>query len=159
MDWGINEFKAGFFDRKTIEAQIDAGTKKVLGELGAFTRRRAKSLVRYKKGVSAPGEPPHAHRSSGFTRKSTDKKTGQSVSRPASLFRELILFALDTKTSSVVIGPAIGGSKSGAVKTLEHGGTAVVGGKSVKIEARPTMVPAAEEAQGKLGTWLKGAIN
>jgi hypothetical protein len=157
--WGIKQFKAGFIDRATIDAQIDAATKKVLGSLGSYTRKVARNSVKYAEGKSAPGKPPHAHRSGGFTRKKKDKKTGQEIAQPSSPFRELIFFAIDTKTQSVVIGPAIGGSKTGAVKNLEHGGTAVVDGKSVHIAPRPTMAPAAKAASDKLGGFLKEAIN
>lgn len=138
MPADLIDLKAFFFSAKRVTDKVDPATRRVLSRFGAFVRRRAKSSLKYKDGPAPPGKPPHVHRSTGFTKKGKGGKPGQ----PSSPLRELVYFAFEPSDKSVVIGPAIGGSRSGAPKTLEEGGTAVVDGKTVAVRPRPTMKPA-----------------
>lgn len=157
MQWGIKEFKAGFFDRPIVDA-VAAGEKRVVSRAAAFVRQRARSSIKYGKGKSGPGRPPLAHRSAGFTR--TKKgKDGQPTQQPSSPLRELIFFAYDARTRSAVIGPAAGGSRTGAPKNLEKGGTAIVDGRPVRVAARPFMVPAARAEAPKFPDLLRNMVS
>lgn len=114
-----------FFDRAEVKARIDPAVRKALSKVGAFVRTRARTSIRTRKAVSAPGSPPSSH-------------TGT--------LKKLIYFSFDPQAKSVVIGPTLGGSESGAPAALEYGGTAVVkdGAKSrtVSYQPRPYMAPA-----------------
>jgi hypothetical protein len=138
------KFKLDFFDSKLVTTRVDASKRRLLSRVGAFTRRRVKGSLRYGTGHSLPGQPPTVHRSIGFTKKSKSK--GVEKQQPASPLRELQFFAYDEARDSVVIGPAIGGSRSGAPEVLEWGGTSKVvrRGRTVTITigARPSVQPA-----------------
>ena len=88
---GVARMRKVFFDRRAVIDRIGRAKAAVLSKAGAFIRRSAKGKIRYAKSVSKPGNPPHAHES---------KKGGKD-----SPLRELIFFAYDDRTNSVVIGP------------------------------------------------------
>lgn len=95
-----------FFDRNRVVNAVGLAAAKSLSRGGAYVRRRARSLVRYRKRASAPGKPPSAHGN-------------------WSPLRELIHFNYDPATKSVVVGPAIFGTQGGRVPgVLERGGLA-----------------------------------
>jgi hypothetical protein len=122
---GVKEYKAAFFNRHAIEARVDAYRDRELSRLGAFTRTRMKSSLRYRAKASVPGQPPSVHRK-GFKRKTVNRKTGVETLRETSPLKELIFFA-KTAQGSVVVGPAKFGKKPGiAPPTLERGGPAVI---------------------------------
>ena len=50
-----------FFDSPRVRRAMDTATRQALGRAGAFIRRRAKSSIRRRKGISQPGQPPHSH--------------------------------------------------------------------------------------------------
>jgi hypothetical protein len=130
-----------FFTSRGVRDSLDKGTRRALSKFGAFTRRTAKSSLKYKIGPAPAGQPPHVHRSAGYTVKKKSK--GVTKLQPASPLRELLFFSYDPVNKSVVIGPALGGSRSGAPRTQEEGGTArTPDGRSVTIAARPFMKPA-----------------
>ena len=156
----VAAFKLQFFSSKAVTDKLDPATRKVLGWTGAVLRRTAKSSLKYGTKSSPVGKPPTVHRSSGFTRKK--KVKGVATLQPSSPFRELIFFAYDPARKSVVVGPALGGSQSGAPETLEYGGTTTIqrGGRSVTIRvgARPTMQPALEKEQENIVQKFKDII-
>ncbi len=137
--------KQWFFDRKAVINATDAGNRRVLSKFGAFVRTRAKSSIRKRKGVSAPGRPPHSH---------------------VGLLKKLIYFAFDPARKSVVIGPTLANSASSNIspigktvpETLEEGGVVLisrrfnVSGKKRRayLRARPYMKPAADEEMKNL---------
>jgi hypothetical protein len=129
MSLDLEAIKKTFFDAAEIQAAADKGTIKALSKQGAFVRRKQKSLVRYRKKVSLPGEPPSAHRSERFTRTKTNKK-GETKTQSQSPFRELIFFGYDAATKSVVEGPAAFLKAKATGKTtpevLEEGGQVVL---------------------------------
>lgn len=153
-----------FFDSPEVMARVDKGKRKVFSKFGAFVRRRAKSSIRYKaKGISAPGDPPFAHRSKGFTKKKFSKKTGQTTQQPASPIRELIFFSWDERTKSMVVGPIpFRGSGEGA-RRLEKGGTMTKlrkngSTRTLHYRPRPFMNPALEAERPSFADQLRGMM-
>lgn len=151
MPFDVNSVKKFFLDSAAVRDALSAGERRALSKFGAFVRRRAKSSIRYKTGTSAPGKPPHAHKSERFTRESRNKKLGTTTRRASSPLRELIFFSYDPNTKSVVIGPALGGPRTGAPEKLELG----KGG----VRARPYMGPAFRAELPKAPAMFKNAIH
>jgi hypothetical protein len=75
-----------FFDRPEVISRLDRATLKALSKAGAFTRTRARSLLRRRKRASKAGEAPSVH------------------SRDQFVTLRNILFAFDG-VDSVIIGP------------------------------------------------------
>ena len=131
-----------FFDTDRVKQAADTATRKVLSKAGAFIRTAAKSSIRKRKAISAPGQPPSSH-------------TG--------LLKRFIFFGYDADRKTVVVGPMRLNQKVGAApEALEHGGpsTAVIGlrGKRrkrrIRIAARPYMGPAMVKVMPKFpGLW------
>ena len=90
-----------FFDSPRVRRAMDTATRQALGRAGAFIRRRAKSSIRRRKGISQPGQPPHSH---------------------AGHLRRLIFFSWDPAAESMVIGP-VPFKQGEAPRLLEFGGT------------------------------------
>lgn len=76
--------KIEFYKNRFFRA-VEKGRRQELSRAGAFIRQRAKSSIRKRKGVSAPGSPPSSH-------------TG--------ILRRFIFFGYDPTADSVVVGPA-----------------------------------------------------
>ncbi len=142
LSFQLNQFKGNFFDSKKVISALDKAGRKALSRFGAFVRTSARSSIRRRKGTSKPGQPPLAHQ--GDIKK--------------------ILFAYDSSSRGVVVGPVrYSGKKGFATKVLEHGGNTLiekkdrkgkVRRKTVHIEARPFMAPAFEKNLPKLpGLW------
>lgn len=125
FDARLEVLQAGFFDTEAVRRAADAVTRAALSRFGAFTRQRARSSIRKRKKVSAPGQPPSSHEGS---------------------LKRLILFAYDATRKSVVVGP-VKFARGEAPRLLEHGGTTVRGGTSgprtLTYRARPFVGPAA----------------
>lgn len=159
MSFSIDQAKSFFFDRQKVLDKLDAKTRRGLSRIGAFVRRRAKSSLRYAKQTAAPGKPPYVHKG-GFLKKRTSK--GVTTTAAASFLRELVFFAYDPQTKSVVIGPTLGGPQTGAPHALEHGGQSrrKVGGKfrATRVRPHPFMRPALEAEAPTMAQTLKAAI-
>lgn len=109
-----------FFDRQTVLRPHERAARRSLSRFGAFLRRRARSSLRRRKRVSAPGKPPSVH------------------SRDAHATLKNILFGLESDQMTVLVGPVktnqrgfLGGeSLSGTVpQVMEFGGQAVLAEK------------------------------
>jgi len=74
-----------FFDRPKVRRAVDRARRQSLSKAGAYIRTRARTSIRRRKGVSAPGSPPHSHEGT---------------------LRRLIFFGYDPAAGSVVVGPA-----------------------------------------------------
>jgi hypothetical protein len=133
----------GFFDRRKVAAAADRKTRAVLMRFGAFVRRRAQSSIRTRKAPSRPGEPPSGH---------------------IGTLKRFILFDVDMKRRSVVIGAAlVPGMVGRAPASLEHGGPSAgtvhrkrgTEQRPIVVRERPFMGPAFEiETQKSLpGLW------
>ena len=127
----MDAFKRSFFDRTAVMKKMDAKTHRALSAFGAFVRRTARSSIRKSKGISKPGQPPHAHGAKGIKE---------------------IFFGYDKAKKTVVIGPVLlNATAQPAGKTvpelLESGGQVSVTEKDGKVtlmfyRARPFMKPA-----------------
>lgn len=123
FDFSFNQLRAGFFDTAAVQKEVAALERKTLSRFGAYTRQRIRSSLKYRPGKSQPGRPPHVHTSGGITRTKRNK-AGQETRQTVSPLRDLVFFAYDPGTRSVVVGPAKFGGKGGVVpKLLEQGGT------------------------------------
>ena len=138
------KFKRMFFTSKAVLSATDRATRRVLSRFGAYVRRAAKSSIRKRKAISAPGKPPSSH-------------TG--------LLKRFILFGYDPTRRSVVIGPLrlTRGNRCDAPRALEEGGTArmVRRGrkKRMTIKARPFMGPAMEKEKPKLPHMWRDSVS
>ena len=116
------------FDGNRIVRGVERANRSALMRAGAFIRRRARSSIRRRKKISAPGKPPSSH-------------TGR--------LKGLILFGYDRGSESVVIGPRTTGNRDQAGETLEHGKTVTRRQRRrrrrVRYRARPFMGPALEK--------------
>lgn len=133
--------KGLFFDRARVTNAVDRSTRKHLSRFGAFVRTRARSSIRTRRRISEPGQPP-------------TNRTG--------LLKRNIFFVYEPSRRSVVIGPVLLNSSSGAPELLEHGGTVIreVKGRSVRMtyRPRPYMGPAFEEEQNQLEKLWRNSV-
>lgn len=134
----VERFKDNFFDAGAVIKAMDKATRAVFSRFGSFVRRRAQTSIRYRVKPSAPGEPPSAHRTG--TRTKVNRRTGAVNRQASSPLRDLIFFAYDAATQTVVVGPALfAGSKqprpAGRTipQTLERGGTLGGAGMSLRL--------------------------
>lgn len=129
------QFTRFFFDRKGVEAAAGRAKVKALSRFGAVVRRVAQTSMRYRKSASPPGQPPSAHKSK---RLAAMKKVGRAKHNGA-LLRELLFFAYDPRTTSVVVGPV--GFKSRGGPTVpelhEYGGERQAGKGEVMLVKNP----------------------
>ena len=140
-----------FFDSAKVLAATDKATRKALSKFGAFVRTAARSSIKTRKKISAPGSPPSGH---------------------VGLLRQHILFGYDTAARSVVIGPMplSGVETKDALPMLEFGGHTMrvrmhTPGSArprvrelapAKYQARPFMGPALAQELPKLpGMWAE----
>lgn len=133
MAFDLEALKKSFFDREAITGAVDKGTRKALSKFGAFVRKNSRQSIKRKKGVSPPGSPPYAHGAANIKR---------------------IFFGYDQAARSVVIGPVLAGSMSGAPERLEEGGTY----KGRRYAARPFMLPAFKTELQKVGNDFRNLI-
>lgn len=119
--------KATFFDRAAVADKLSPAVRRALSKFGAYVRTRSRSSIRKRKKVSPAGSPPSSH---------------------VGTLKKLIFFGYDEGAKSVVIGPVVGGSASGAPRVLEYGGTGKVknkkGDRVAQFAPRPYMRPALE---------------
>ncbi len=120
-DFGF-EIRQLFFDRQAVVRKLKPANRQALSRAGAFVRTSARSSIRQRKAVSAPGSPPSAH-----TRRSPNLRT--------------IFFAYDPPTESVVIRP-VRFNSGGVPRILELGGDVVLTqtlvGRSWLTSKKPT---------------------
>lgn len=132
FDARLEVLQAGFFDTEAVRKEADRLARAALSRFGAFARQRARSSVRKRKAVSAPGQPPSSHEGS---------------------LKRLILFAYDAASKSVVVGP-VKFRAGEAPGLLERGGSTTRRGTSgprrLTYRPRPFVGPAAEAELKKL---------
>lgn len=145
--------KKNFLDTRKIQNRILRAELRLVGMVGSFTRRKAKSSIRKRKRISNPGEPPSSH-------------TG--------LLKNFIFFFVNKEEKSVVTGPILlDGTKNGgdAPRLLEHGGDAVRRRASLKkgmrekgelrtvrYAPRPYMQPAFETSVPEAMAKVAGSV-
>ncbi len=132
----------GFFSTPEVLRDCNKKTRRVFSRFGAFVRRTAKQSIRKRKASAPPGQPPSSHKG---------------------LLKKFIFFVYDAAKRSVIIGPQkLQGLVGDAPHALEEGDKSTVTvsrrvgrsrariQKSVSIEARPYMGPAAAKESQKL---------
>ena len=133
----VKAAKGLFFDRARVINAVDRTTRRNLSRFGAFVRQRAQSSIRTRKRISEPGQPP-------------TNRTG--------LLKRNIFFVYEPGRRSVVIGPALLNSSSGAPELLEHGGSVIRKGVRMTYRPRPYMGPAFEEEQNQLEKLWRNSV-
>lgn len=136
-----------FFDRKNIIAKVGVARVRVLGKFGSFIRRTAKGLLSTKgKKPAKPGRPPKSH---------------------VGLLKDLLFFAYDDQSESVVIGPQLlngsrKASRRGGVtipNLLEEGGaTTTDRGKPAFYRKFPYMAPALAKERPKFADMFVNSV-
>lgn len=128
--------KSMFFDRAAVINDTEKKERAALSQIGAFVRRRARSLIRSRKRnpkrgrrsrLSRPGEPPISWAKPGI---------------------KDILFHYDAKSKSVLIGPLQFNSSGDVPGLLEFGGTQQI------TESRY----ADRQMSWQLGEWRAGPV-
>lgn len=147
MGFDFATVRGAFFDSDAVLKAVSKARRRVLSKCGAFVRRRAKSSIRKRKRSAAPGQPPSSH-------------SGE--------LKELLFFAFDAATRSVVVGPVpFGGSKSAgdkrAPELLERGGPVTRRTKSgearvYRYRGHPFMKPALDAEVPKFASQFKGLL-
>lgn len=148
MAVNLTGLKASFFDSTEVLRMVDKRTVSALSKFGAFVCRRAQTSIKYKDGPAAPGSPPHAHKTSGFTRQKKNKKTGLVTQQSSSPLRDLLFFSYDREAKTVVVGPVPFRGKAVVPGLMERGGQG--------IEPRPFMKPALEAELPKFASFFRG---
>ena len=158
----IADVRKSFFDSDVVLKSMDRTLRRNMSKLGAYVRTRARSSLRYRKAPSPPGQPPSVHKTT--TRLKKNRKTGVTKRQPSSPFRDLIFFAYDKDSQSMVAGPVIFPSarKKGTPKRLEYGGTTTGKRRGVAVtlnyEPRPTMHPALEQELPKFWAGMENSM-
>ena len=121
------EFDAGGLVARAAKASVD-----ILRRMGAYIRRAAQSKVRQSRNPSQPGEPPHTRRGA---------------------LKRGILFGVDRRTNSVVVGPSIRFVGT-SMQAHEFGG----GYKRERYPKRPLMGPSLRESAPHLARMWENAV-
>lgn len=132
----LAQWKQFFFDRQAVIDAIGKGKAAALRRFGGYLATVAKRSMRYRKGASAPGQPPSAHKDANLARK---KKLGFSKHNGA-LLREFLYYAFDPTTESVVVGPQGFRTKGGGMtvpQLHEYGGTVPANGRLMVVKNKP----------------------
>jgi hypothetical protein len=126
-----------FFDKAPVLKAMDAKTRAALSKAGAFIRQRARTSMRRRKTVAPQGQPPSAH---------------------AGQLRDLLYFAYDPATRSVVVGPQKFG-KGTVPRVLEEGGKSERSGNvSINVSPHPYMGPALQAELPNLPSRWSGSV-
>ncbi|HEY1191912.1 MAG TPA: hypothetical protein VGE74_30050 [Gemmata sp.] len=160
FDFGMESVKNSFFDTRAVMSEAMKEYRKTAARFGAYARRDIKSSLKYRTGKSPPGAPPHVHRSTRGYTKAKKGKNGAVTKQRVSPLRELVYFAYDKETDSVVVGPVKFGGGT-APGLLERGGTgSFKDGSTGEIKrgvyaARPFVKPGGDRVVAA-GKFLKG---
>ena len=120
------------FDAEGLVARAAKASVDVLRRMGAYIRRVAQSKVRQSRNPSQPGEPPHTRRGA---------------------LKRGILFGVDRRTGSVVVGPSIRFVGT-SMQAHEFGG----GYKRERYPKRPLMGPSLRESAPHLAKMWEDAV-
>ena len=120
------------FDADGLVARAAKASVDVLRRMGAYIRRVAQSKVRQSRNPSQPGEPPHTRRGA---------------------LKRGILFGVDRRTNSVVVGPSIRFVGT-SMQAHEFGG----GYKRERYPKRPLMGPSLRESAPHLAKMWENAV-
>ena len=149
------KFKAEFENTQRILDRMGQVAKRAIMGQGGYIRKTAVNSIKTIDGPSAPGSPPHNHRTFHGKR---------------GALKNLLFFKWDDSSSSLVVGPELLPSMPTAPtipEILESGGTEMATVKSgmvwqnkqITIAPRPYMSPALQSSQQRLPEfWAKSLI-
>ncbi len=151
-----HEFKKFFFDRARVEGALSKAKRSKLASQGALVRIIARRSIRKPKRMKL-GDLPENEQLAYLIRcrmaleegrpkpqlPFASSKPGEPPRNQTGLLKNHILFAYDTESESVVIGPALLNAGTGAPQVLEDSG---YNDRGVFIAARPYMRPAMAQA-------------
>ena len=120
------------FDADGLVARAAKASVDVLRRMGAYIRRAAQSKVRQSRNPPPPGEPPHTRRGA---------------------LKRGILFGVDRRTNSVVVGPSVRFVGT-SMQAHEFGG----GYKRERYPKRPLMGPSLRESAPHLAKMWENAV-
>ena len=120
------------FDADGLVARAAKASVDVLRRMGAYIRRAAQSKVRQSRNPSQPGEPPHTRRGA---------------------LKRGILFGVDRRTNSIVVGPSVRFVGT-SMQAPEFGG----GYKRERYPKRPLMGPSLRESAPHLAKMWENAV-
>lgn len=112
----VDRFKSGFFDRGAVKDAMSEAARRGMMRTGGYLRTIARNSMKKAIGASAPGSPPNVH---------------------VGTLKNLLFFAYDAASKSVVVGPVALGN-SDVPRVLEFSGRG--------IDKRPYMKPAQEQS-------------
>lgn len=181
------QWKKFFFTADAVTKRLEKAKLTALRRFGGYLAKTAKRSMRYRKGPSAPGQPPSAHKNK---RRAALKKMGRAMNNGA-LLRELLFFAYDPTTDTVVVGPqgfAAKGSNVPTPQLHEEGGERTgqkgdvlevknpagrdergrffsrgvhlirMEGKRLRFPARPYMAPALKKTRAKFAEMFRSTL-
>lgn len=170
----IDKAKANFFDRPAVENAVGKASASVLSGGGALVRQIARRSMRpaAQKKISEL-TPKERERwlmmQAIFKRKGLNprkvrrplrhSKPGEPPRTIRGDIKKFLFFAFDAASKTVLVGPALLNSPTGAPHTLEYGGTAQIGDRTITIKPRPYMAPAVATALPKLHQLWKDAMH
>jgi len=161
-----------FLDRKKVLRRVSKSKIKPLIKQGAYVRRTAKKSIA-KPRMKTVGEMTPDERRSYERRVVANKLAGLprpkrplASSRPGDpprsqtgTLKKFLFFSFDSRTESVVVGPArIRSDDPNAPSTLEFGGSATIRGQRRTIAPRPYMGPALAEEQPNFAALWRNSI-
>ena len=114
-------FHGVFFNDSRLVRSIARAEREVLSKAGAFMMTTARGLIKSRKSISRPGQPPNSHRGT---------------------LKRNIYFGYDLSTRTVVVGAAKL-ANSNAPAALEFGGHSVINpvGRAIGDKGRPREKP------------------
>lgn len=141
-------------DTPRVMSALSKGENRTLFKAGGFLRKTARSLIRRRKKISAPGQPPST-------------QTGY--------LKEAIRFDVEKNRRTVVIGPVplnrsndqhqlpattleFGGRVASRITTSRHGKKKTKKRVVMRYQARPFMGPALETTIGVFPKMAKGSV-
>ncbi|MDI1345269.1 MAG: hypothetical protein PSV22_14375 [Pseudolabrys sp.] len=150
----LKDVSLNFF--KEINAGMDKATTKSLNRAGTLLRRRARRLTNKKAKLGHYQAYDRDGKPTMMLQFYIGAKPGEPPRKRRGMIRDTIVYARDGEKRSIVVGPTLSSSPTGAPSTLEFGGSAKFfdrdarGGpkfdalgrvifKDVRIEPRPYM--------------------
>lgn len=173
MVFELNTRHGGNFDSAMIHRRAEVAFEQPLSKAAAFIWRRAKSSIRKPRRIRREELP--ADRLRIFESRLIESrakslpiptlpyapsKPGEPPRTPTGIFRQTIVFAVDTDRSTAVIGPTLLNGRGGrhVPSVLEFGGETEVRGRKVQIEARPYMGPSLRAEVSEMPSLFEGIL-
>ena len=159
-------------DFSQVKTLLIDGCQQGLSRFGAFVRQRARTSIRRPGRMRVSDLSTHDQQIFALRTMNAQKQgrplpvlpfavsqPGQPPKSPTGILRESIVFAVDRRQGTVVIGPLSLEARAKPVPgVLEFGGEATIFGREVYIHARPFMGPALDIEMGRLAEMFEGVF-